>query len=461
MAISKSTLITKLQSAINDYAYASTSAEDVLSQSLSVWLSGEVNIVTVNTADDLPILEVYDSTDAILCFLLNLGIFAISSNKKWLTLDGRLLRDDTGKLYSESWAWGCNSINAGQLGDDTTISRSSPVSVVGGFTDWCQVSAGPSHSLGVRCNGTAWAWGCNTLGRLGNNSTINRSSPVSVVGGFTDWCQISAGYSHSLGLRTNGTAWAWGSNANGRLGDNDGTVSNRSSPVSVAGEFTDWRQVSTGYHSLGLRTNSTVWSWGPNNFGQLGDGTTISRSSPVSVVGGFTDWCQVSAGFNHSLGLRTNGTAWAWGYNGQGRLGDDSTISRSSPVSIVGGFTDWCQLSTNERHSLGVRCNGTAWAWGYNSFGRLGNNSTINRSSPVSVVGGFTDWCQLSAGGCHSLGLRSNGTAWAWGVNNQGRLGDNIGDVLSRSSPVSVAGGFTDWCQVSASSRHSLGITGK
>jgi alpha-tubulin suppressor-like RCC1 family protein len=458
MAINKSTLITKLRSAVNDYIYGSTSTEDVLSQSLSVWLSGEVNIVTVNTADDLPILEVYDSTDAILCFLLNLGIFAISSNKKWLTLDGRLLRDDTGRFYSESWAWGANS--AGQLGDNTTISRSSPVRVVGGFTDWLEIS-GTSHTIGVRNNGTIWTWGCNFRGQLGDDSTINRSSPVSVVGGFTDWCQVSAGSCHNLGVRTGGTAWAWGAASNGELG-NASTIS-RSSPVSVVGGFTDWCQVSAGScHNLGVRTGGTAWAWGSNGNGRLGINiTAASQTSPVIVSGGFTDWCQVSAGYAHNLGIRTNGTAWGWGINNRGQLGDNtgSPLSRSSPVSVSGGFTDWCQVSAGNDHSLGLRTNGTLWAWGCNGYGRLGDNTTINRSSPVSVVGGFTDWCQLSAGGSRSLGVRTNGTVWAWGANFQGLLGDN--SAISRSSPVSIVGGITNWSRVGTGIGQSFGITRK
>ena len=343
-----------------------------------------------------------------------------------------------------AWAWGCNDI--GQLGDNSTASRVSPIRVIGGFADWCQVSGGGRHSLGVRCNGTAWAWGYGATGRLGNDSTPNRSSPVSVIGGFNDWCQVAAGCCHSLGVRSNGTAWAWGANAQGRLGNN--CTIDRSSPVSVVGGFTDWCQVSAGnWHSLGVRCNGTAWAWGCNGQGRFGDNCTINQSSPVSVVGGFTDWCQVSAGYQHSLGVRTNGTAWAWGCNSLGRLGDNSTINRSSPVSVVGGFTDWSQVATGTFHSLGVRTNGTAWAWGYNGQGRLGDNSTISRTSPVSVVGGFTDWCQV-AGGVHSLGVRVNGTAWAWGCNGAGELGNN--STINRSSPVSVVGGFTDWCQVSA-----------
>jgi alpha-tubulin suppressor-like RCC1 family protein len=359
----------------------------------------------------------------------------------------------------QTWSWGYN--NLGQLGDNTIANRSSPVLVIGEFTDWCQVSTIGNHSLGLRTNGTAWAWGRNFEGQVGSNSSSSGSvSPVSVVGDFSDWRQVSGGYRHSLALRSNGTAWAWGSNGSGQLGTNN-TIS-RSSPVSVLGEFTDWCQVSAGGHSLGLRTNGTVWAWGSNYSGQLGTNNTTSRSSPVSVVGGFTDWCQVSAGVNHSLGVRTNGTLWAWGYNSFGQLGINVSSDRSSPVSVVGGFTDWCQVSSNIRHNVGLRTNGTAWAWGYNGSGQIGDNTgsfSITRFSPVSVVGGFTDWCQVAAGGGHSLGLKSNGTIWAWGTNSDGRLGTN--NTINRSSPVSVVGGFTDWCQVTAGGGHNLGIRAK
>jgi alpha-tubulin suppressor-like RCC1 family protein len=362
------------------------------------------------------------------------------------------------KVIEGAWGWGSNSF--GQLGDGTTTARSSPVSVVGGFTDWTQLSASGGgiggHSLGVRANGTAWGWGNNGSGRLGDNTTTDQSSPVSVVGGFTDWVQLSAGTNHSLGIRSNGTLWAWGNGGNGRLGDS--TTVGKSSPVSVVGGFTDWVQVSAGVaHSLGVRLNGTAWGWGLNSNAQLGDGTTVSKNSPVSVVGGFTDWVQVSAGEVHSLGVRANGTAWAWGNGAVGRLGSGTTTNRSSPVSVVGGFTDWTQVNVGTVHSLGVRANGTAWAWGSNGFGMLGDGTTTNRSSPVSIVGGFTDWIQVSAGGeIHSLGVRVNGTAWAWGSNTFGRLGDNT--TVNKSSPVSVVGGFTDWIEVSAGLTQSLGL---
>lgn len=354
-----------------------------------------------------------------------------------------------------AWAWGSN--NVGQVGDNTTTSRLSPVSVVGGFTDWCQVSASASccHTLAVRSNGTVWSWGWNQYGQLGSNNTTSARSPVSVVGGFTDWCQASAGGKHSLAVRCNCTLWSWGSSSYGQLGNN--SYSAQSSPVSVVGGFTDWCQASAGgNHSLAIRTNCTLWSWGYNFLGQLGDNTGVDRSSPVSVVGGFADWCQASAGTNHSVAVRTNGTLWVWGFNAEGGLGDGTTINRSSPVSIVGGFTDWCQASAGFSHTLALRTNGTLWSWGSNASGKLGDGTTSFRCSPVSVVGGFTDWCQVSAGGNHSLASRSNGTAWAWGFNNAGQLGDSTS--TSRSSPVSVVGGFADWCLAAAGTSHSVAL---
>jgi alpha-tubulin suppressor-like RCC1 family protein len=116
----------------------------------------------------------------------------------------------------------------------------------------------------------------------------------------------------------------------------------------------------------------------------------------------------VAAGGNQSLAIRTNGTLWAWGLNNIGQLGDGTTVSRTSPVSVIGGFTNWCQVSVGYDHAVAVRTNGTAWAWGFNNYGRLGDGTATFKSSPVSVIGGFTDWSQISAGGFHTIGLRSN-----------------------------------------------------
>jgi alpha-tubulin suppressor-like RCC1 family protein len=174
---------------------------------------------------------------------------------------------------------------------------------VGQFSDWISVSAGGSHSLALRANGTAWAWGLNSSGRLGDNTTVSKSSPVSVVGGFSDWLSVSGGGAHSLGVRANGSAWTWGSNTSGQLGDQ--TTVAKSSPVSVMGGFSDWVSVNAGgYHTVGLTASGMIWSWGNNEGGRLGDGTTVAKSSPVSITGGLNNWLVVSAGGFHSLAIR-------------------------------------------------------------------------------------------------------------------------------------------------------------
>ena len=383
-------------------------------------------------------------------FIQSTNSYTFSNGVAW-NING-ILRQNVATL----WAWGNNGY--GRLGDGTTGTKSSPVSVVGGFTDWVDVSAGSNHTVAIRASGTAWAWGANTPGQLGNGTSgVYRTSPVSVVGGFTDWTQISAGTLYSVGIRANGTAWAWGANNSGTLGDN--TTVSKSSPVSVVGGFTNWVQVSAGSgHAAGIRANGSAWAWGNGNGGRLGDNSEIAKSSPVSVVGGFVDWVQISAG-GGTAAIRANGTAWAWGSNGSGQLGDGTATARSSPVLVVGGFTDWVQISAALSHTVGVRANGTAWAWGFNDSGRLGDDTSITRSSPVSVVGGFTDWVQVRAGNYHTVGVRANGTAWAWGRNNyasSGAIGDNT--IVNKSSPVSVVGGFTDWVQVSAGNGHSMGL---
>jgi alpha-tubulin suppressor-like RCC1 family protein len=356
-----------------------------------------------------------------------------------------------------AWSWGRSS--SGKLGDNTLISRSSPVSVVGGFTDWVQISASGSHNVALRENGTLWAWGSGASGRLGTNDIINRSSPVSVVGGITDWTKISAGGSHNLAQRADGSLWAWGSNTAGQLGANDAIAT--SSPVSVVGGITDWTKISAGgTHNLAIRSNGTLWAWGSGGQGRLGTNDIINRSSPVSVIGGFADWTEASAGGDHSLALRANGTIWAWGSDANtGRLGTGQigAFDRSSPVSIVGGITDWVEIATGDMHNLAIRSNGTLWAWGSGTGGMLGDNQATTKASPVSVVGGFTDWSQISGGDFQTVAIRSNGTLWAFGAGGYGRLGTN--DLTNRSSPVSVVGGFTDWVRVSTSGgTHSLAL---
>jgi alpha-tubulin suppressor-like RCC1 family protein len=338
---------------------------------------------------------------------------------------------------------------------DTQDTDSKMFTLYSPFSDWCQVSSGAAHTAAVGQNGTLWTWGLGTCGRLGDGTTIDKSSPVSVVGEFTDWCQVSAGCQHTAAVRQNGTLWAWGLGSSGRLGD--GTTTNKTSPVTPLGDFTDWCQVAAGCnHTAAVRQNGTLWTWGDGGQGRLGNNCGANQSSPVSVVGDFTDWCQVSAGDSHTSAVRTNGTLWTWGNNQYGMLGNNCNTQQSSPVSVIGGFTDWCQVSAGNQHTAAVRTNGTLWSWGRNTCGRLGDNTTVDKSSPVSVVGGFTDWCQVSAGCNHTAAVRQNGTLYGWGSGLCNKLGElPTGCTLSPALMVSC---ISDWCQVSAGTAHTAAV---
>lgn len=471
------TLVLYLKTAINAGASASAIITELTDRIEAVGSSAEIKelvllIVATSLITEDRVLTVPDlstltgMTNAIegtVFFVESKGFpYIRKSNGDWVVIDPSLQKPATPNAY----AWGYNAF--GQLGDETTADKSSPVATVGGISDWTHLDASLNNSVALRANGTAWAWGSNGGGQLGDGTTTNRSSPVSVIGGITNWTQISPGAAHTLALRTDGTAWSWGLNSSGQLGD--GTTVSKLSPISVVGGFVNWIQVSAGgRHSLALRSDGTAWGWGNNLFGRLGDNSTTNRTSPVSVVGGIVNWIQLSAGggvntlagfqHGHSVGLRADGTAWAWGNNASGQLGDATTTGKSSPVAVVGGIVDWAQVSAGERHNLAIRANGTAWAWGYNGFGQLGDGTITSKTSPISVVGGFTDWIQVSAPFAYrSAGLRADGTAWSWGYNANGELGD--GTTTSKRSPVSVVGGFTDWVQISSGDKTTVGLRG-
>jgi alpha-tubulin suppressor-like RCC1 family protein len=349
-------------------------------------------------------------------------------------------------LDAELYTWGNNS--TGQLGDGTTTVRSSPVQI-GALTTWLQTASGYSHTLATTTDGKLYAWGTNTpYGELGQGNTTNYSSPVQ-VGALTTWLQVAGGYSHSLAIKTDGTLWSFGRNFRGALGL--GNITDYSSPVQV-GALTTWSDTSAGaYFSAATKTDGTLWCWGQNTQGQLGDGTSTNRSSPVQV-GALTTWSKVVCGNAHTLALKTDGTLWAWGNNSIGQLGQGNTTNYSSPVQ-VGALTTWSDTAAGNYHSLAIKTDGALWTWGYNVSGQLGlgtSGAGTYRSSPVQV-GALTTWSKLAGGRTYSAALKTDGTFWTWGENIYGQLGQ--GNTTGRSSPVQV-GALTSWTAI------NKGVTG-
>lgn len=301
------------------------------------------------------------------------------------------------------WIWGYNGF--GFLGDNTTTYRSSPVQTVAGGTNWKQISIGYLHMAAVKTDGTLWAWGSNS-GKLGDNTTTNKSSPVQTVAGGTNWKQVSCGQNHTSAIKTDGTLWTWGTNANGILGTNDTTT--RSSPVQTVTGGTNWVNLSSGYdHMAAIKTDGTLWLWGTNSHGQLGDDTTASKSSPVQTVAGSTNWKQLSCGSFSTSAIKTDGTLWTWGRNDYGQLGDNTINPKSSPVQTVSGGTNWKIVSVGAFCSSAIKTDGTLWLWGDN-LGNLGNNSVVDKSSPVQTVSGGTNWRNVACGDRFTITIRDD-----------------------------------------------------
>ncbi len=268
---------------------------------------------------------------------------------------------------------------------------------------------------------------------------------------------LDGGAFHSVGLRNDGTVWTWGDNKFSQLG-NGVSGGQALVPTQVNG-LSGITDVSAGaFHTVALKSDCTVWTWGYNVFGQLGDGTTIQRNFPVQVKG-LSDIIAIAAGGYHTVALRADGTVWAWGDNSQGELGDKTTTQRLTPVQ-VSGLTGVTALSGGPWRTFALKSDGTVWAWGYNyggyNFGCLGDGTMIRRTSPVQVVG-LSNVVAISTDAgmaVHTVALKSDGTVWAWGGNSwYNQLGD--GTSLNSSVPVQVKG-LSGIINVTAGSFHSI-----
>lgn len=346
------------------------------------------------------------------------------------------------------WSWGY--AESGRLGNGSTIDLSSPVQV-GTATDWSltgRFTHGAQDMAAIRA-GALYAWGLNTSGQLGLGDTTNRSSPVQ-VGALTTWAVVAGAQVVTYAIKTDGTFWRWGTQQSGE-GGSIGFFT--SSPVQL-GSLTDWKYPYPGFRSiLATKTDGTLWAWGYNGTGELGLGDTTNRSSPVQV-GTLTTWQSASMGGdsspNSAFAIKTDGTLWAWGSNGNGVLGLGNTTNYSSPVQ-VGTLTTWKSVSGGATSSYAIKTDGTLWSWGSASYGALGSGATISRSSPVQV-GALTTWATVSGGSYTALAVKTDGTLWGWGFNLLGAVG--TGNTTDYSSPVQV-GTATNWLSAQMSTGYA------
>jgi alpha-tubulin suppressor-like RCC1 family protein len=321
-------------------------------------------------------------------------------------------------LKIDSTLWACGWNEEGELGDGTTISKSTPVYVMSHVRS---MSAGGAHSLILKTDGTLWACGWDREGALGDGDTIYKSTPVYVM---SDVKSMSAGGDHSLILKTDGTLWVCGNNNCGQLGVGD-TI-NRNTPVYVMSSVKGI--AGGGNHSLILKSDNTLWSCGFNSYWELGVGDAINRSTPVYVM---SDVHSIEAGQENTLILKTDNTLWTFGENcGLLDSGTNYATFHHTPVQVMSNV----QSMSSGTHSLILKTDSTLWAGGSNYFGELGTyGAPMFITPPVQVMSNVRS---MAAGMCYSLIMKTDGTLWACGNNQYGPLGD--GTTIGRSPPVQI-----------------------
>ncbi|WP_027400397.1 RCC1 domain-containing protein [Anaerovorax odorimutans] len=316
------------------------------------------------------------------------------------------------------WSWG-DSANC-RLGRNKIIDSKVPAQLKGinGFT---ALSAGRYHSLALRNDGTVWVWGGNNYRQLGDKNDEEREQPYQLQD-FRDVVSIGAGYYHSLAVKSDGSVWSWGNGSSGQLGLGDNAENKIDTPTKIEG-FVNAKSVYGGdSHTLCLKKDGTIWTWGKNTYGQLGDGSTSSKKSPQQVTG-INDVTAIAVGANHNLALKKDGTVWAWGDNSKGQLGlGEGADTKVLTPSNVPGLIDIIAIDARERHSLALKKDGTVWAWGYNAYGQVGNNSKLDSKVPVQIE--ISNVAAIAAGWDHSIAVKNNGTCWTWGRNNAGQIGN-------------------------------------
>lgn len=322
------------------------------------------------------------------------------------------------------WSWGSNE--SGQLGDGTRNNRLTPMKI-NNLAGIKGSSSGGQHTLALTNSGEVYSWGLNSYGQLGIGSSVyNQLTPLKIQN-LTNVVSIDAGSAHSIALKSDGTVWTWGANYAGQLGH--GTTIERSVPVQVP-NLTNVISISAGFtHSLALKSDGTVWSWGNNDYGRLGDGTETKRLSPVQVKS-LSNVKAISAGNMHSIALKNDGTIWGWGSNNNGQLGNtNNTWYNFTPVQAP-GIIGIKLVSAGENHTIVLKDDNTVWSFGSNSYGQLGRTSEEYMNAPLQVE--EVNASNVEAGYSHTLVTKSDGSVWSWGYNNYGQLGNLTTENISR-----------------------------
>jgi len=323
------------------------------------------------------------------------------------------------------WVWGTNAF--GRTGLGITAGNTLVPTRIGTDNDWAYVSAGNSSAMAIRADGSLWAWGSNSSGATGLGITAGNTPVPTRVGTDNDWELVSAGGANAVGIRDDGSLWSWGTNANGATGLGI-TAGNTLVPTRV-GADNDWAFASAGgANAVAIRADGSLWAWGPNNEGVTGLGINTGQTLEPARVGDGYDWEFVSLGSGslHVAAIRADGSLWTWGINRFGETGLGIATANIFEPTRVGTGNDWISAATGGANTVGIRTDGSLWAWGNNANGVTGLGTTAGNTLEPARVGTGNDWELASVGGGVSAGIRAGGSLWTWGDNRSGATGLGI-----------------------------------
>jgi alpha-tubulin suppressor-like RCC1 family protein len=327
------------------------------------------------------------------------------------------------------WCWGDNK--DGQLGDGTTASKTAPVQVTALGSDVVQVSAGEAFTCAVKGDGSAWCWGSNAAGQLGNGKWADTLVPTLVSGLASMVAQMVVGTEHSCARKTDGTVWCWGYLNTGS------TPRLSNTPEQVAGFAGNATSVAAGEsHNCALKADGTVWCWGDNFGGQLGNGSLVGSSAPAQVTGLTQPASQVFAGPEDSCAIVKDGALWCWGAQ-----------NNSTTPLLRAGLPDTQEVAVQMDHSCARDTNGALWCWGANEHGQLGEG-TIRPSDLPVLATAVTGAKQVAVGQAASCAIDAASKLRCWGSNDWGQLG--IGSEPAQTVPLAVASLQTPVAQLAA-----------
>jgi hypothetical protein len=301
-----------------------------------------------------------------------------------------------------------------------------------------RLTAGVRHVARIRKDGTLWSRGRNKYGELGDGTfSGSQNKMVQEFLKHNDWISIAAGADHTLAIKRDGTLWSWGRNTWGQLGLGD--WKNRSFPVQI-GKDTDWFTVAGGkQHSIALKKDGTLWTWGRGREYQLGNGKRDNLPGPVQL-NQQNEWIAVAAGKGHSLALKADGSLWSWGANSYGQCGVGIKEKYIKSVQRVAHNEPFVAVAAGSCHNAALKDDGSVWCWGYGRNGALGNGNSRDSNVPVRVTGA-DKVIQLSAGDGYTLAVAADGSVLGWGNYGKSAL-DKVKEASSRTA---VLLGEGDW----------------